>query len=58
MAAKSQRLKGPLFSLSVAINALGLAKETTSMVPAKAAFESTSDLLTTIRVGFLLVHVG
>ena len=61
MATNSQRPEGQdgiLSSLNVAIDALNLAKETSSVIPAKAAFASTSDLLATIRVSFLLVHVG
>jgi len=45
-------------SLNVAIGALNRAKEVTSVTPAKAAFTSAGVLLTTIRVGFLLAHVG
>jgi len=60
MAAKSQRpLKGRdgALSLNKAIDALNLA-EVSNIAPAKAAFASTSVLLTEIRVGFLPVHVG
>ena len=56
MTTRSQRPKGwdgALSSLDVAIDALNLAKEPTGTSPAKAAFESTSDLLTIIRVSFL-----
>jgi len=45
-------------SLNVAIGILNSAKEATSVTPAKAAFTSTGVLLTTIKVGLLLVHVG
>lgn len=51
-------------ALNVAIVALSLAKETTSFMPAKAAFSSTIILLNMIRVYFpvlycdeLLAHV-
>ena len=61
MTDKSQRPKGQdgaLSSLNAAIDALNLAKEASSITPAKAAFGSASVLLTTIRVDFLPVHVG
>ena len=53
MAAKSQRLKGrggTFSSLNVAIDAMNLAKEISSITPAKAAFGSVSIILTMIRV--------
>jgi len=53
MAAKPQRLKerdGILSSLNLAIEAMNLAKEVTSVTPAKAVFGTVSVLLTTIRV--------
>jgi len=59
MAAKSQRPKGQddaLFSLNVAIDALNLTKEVSSITPVKVAFGSAHVLLTEIRVGFLPVH--
>ena len=49
---------GALYSLNMAIDTLNLAKEATGLTPAKAAFESARDLLTTIRVSFFHVHVG
>ena len=49
---------GALPSLNAAIDALNLAKEASSVTPAKTVFASTSVLLATIRVGFLPVHVG
>ena len=61
MTTKPQRPKGQdgvLSSLNVAIDALNLAKSVSSITPAKAAFDSTGVLLSTIRVGFLPVHVG
>ena len=61
MATKSQRPKGQdgtLSSLNVAINTLNLAKDASSIIPARAAFNSASTLLTVIRVGCLPVHVG
>jgi len=61
MAAKSQRPKGRndvLSLLNEAIDALNLAKEASSITPARAAFGFASVLLTEIRVGFLPVHVG
>ena len=54
MATKSQQPKGQddaLSSLNVAIYALNLAKSVSTITPAKAAFDSTSVLLSTIRVG-------
>jgi len=53
MAAKSQRPKGrdsALSSLNVAIDFLNLAKEASSITPAKAAFGTVSILLTMIKV--------
>ena len=61
MATKTQRPQGQndiLSSLNMAIDALDLAKEATTVVSAKAAFTSASVLLTVIRVGLLPVHVG
>jgi len=61
MATKSQRPKGrddALSSLNMAIDALNRAKETTSIIPAEAAFTSAIVLLTMIKVGFLPVHVA
>ena len=54
MATKSQQPKGQddaLSSLNVAIDDLDLAKSVSTITPAKAAFDSTSVLLSTIRVG-------
>jgi len=56
MDAKSQRSNGQdgaLSSLSVAIEAINLAKEVSSITPAKAVFGSVSALLTMIRVRLL-----
>ena len=61
MTDESQRPMGQnaaLSSLNTAIDALNLAKETSTIIPAEAAFGSTSVLLATIRVGLLLVHAG
>jgi hypothetical protein len=44
---------GVLSTLNVVIEALSLAKEVSSITPAKAAFGSVSVLLTMIRVRFL-----
>jgi hypothetical protein len=58
---KSQQPKGrdrALSSLNAAIEAMNLAKEVSSMTPAKAVFGSVSVILTMIRVGFLLVRSG
>jgi len=57
MAAKSQRPKardGVLSTLNMAIDALNLAKEVSSITPAKAVFGSVGILLTMIRVRFAL----
>jgi len=57
MAAKSQRpngRSGALSSLNVAIDTLNLAKEVSSITPAKAVFGSVSILLTMIKVRCLL----
>jgi hypothetical protein len=42
-------------ALNAAIEALNLAKEVSSITPAKAVFGSVSVILTTIRVSSLLV---
>ena len=53
---RSQRRDdGTLSSLNAAIEAMNLAKEISSMTPAKAVFGSVSILLTMIRVGSLLI---
>ena len=57
MATKFQRPKGQdgvLSTLNLTIDALSLAKEISSVTPAKAAFGSVSILLTMIRASFLL----
>ena len=56
MATKTQRPEGQdgvLSSLNVAIDGLNLAKELSSITPAKAVFGSVSVLLTMIKVHFL-----
>ena len=61
MKSKFQRQKAPeglLFSLNAAIYTVDQARDTTSVKPAKGAFESASLLLTTIRVRFIPAHVG
>jgi hypothetical protein len=50
----SESRDGVLSSLNVAIEALNLAKEVSSITPAKAVFGSVSIILTMIRVGSLL----
>ena len=55
MATNSQRPKGQdgvLSLLNVAIEGLNLAKEISSITPAKAVFGTVSVLLTAIRVSF------
>ena len=57
MEAKSQRPKdreGVISLLSTTIEALNLAKEISSITPAKAAFGSVSVLLTMVKVRLLL----
>jgi len=57
----SQRQKGrdgALSSLNVAIDGLNLAKEISSITPAKAVFGSVAIILTMIRVSFLLFYDG
>jgi len=57
MAAKPQRPRerdGTISSLNIAIEAMNLAKEVSSITPAKAVFGSVSILLTMVRVRFLL----
>ena len=59
MATKTQRPKGrdgALSSLNIAIDGLNLAKEVSSITPAKAVFGSVAILLTMIRVSFLLFY--
>jgi len=47
---------GVYSSLNVAIDALNLAKEVSSIAPAKAVFGTVSVLLTMIRVSFLFCN--
>ena len=59
MDARSQRSKRQdvtLSTLNAAIEAMNLAKEVSSMTPAKAIFGSVSVILAMIRVGPLLVR--
>jgi len=61
MATNSQRPKerdGALSSLNMAIDALNLAKELSSVTPAKAVFGTVGVLLTMIRVCPLLFYEG
>ena len=56
MATKTQQPKerdGVLSALDIAIDALNLAKEVSSITPAKAAFGSVAILLTMIKVCLL-----
>ena len=58
MADKSQRPNGRdgvVSSLNVAIDGLNLAKELSSITPAKAVFGSAAILLTMIKASFLLI---
>jgi len=57
MEAGSQRPKGwegTILVLNATIEALNLAKEISSITPAKAVFGSVTVILTTIKVSFLL----
>ena len=59
MADKTQRPKGrdaTLATLNVTIDALNLAKELSSITPAKAVFGSVSILLVMVKVRFLLLR--
>ena len=61
MDAKSQRPKGrrgALSTLSVAVDALNVAKDISCIAPAQAAFSAVSVLLTMIRVSSLLFCRG
>ena len=51
---RPKRQDGVVTSLNIAIEAMNLAKEASSMTPATVAFSSVSLLLTTIRVRLLL----
>ena len=58
MTDKSQQPKGRdgvLSSMNMAIDGLNLAKELSSITPAKAVFGSVAVLLTMIKVSFLLI---
>ena len=58
METESRRPKGrdgAILALNAAIEALNLAKELSSITPAKAVFGSVSVILTTIKVSLLLV---
>jgi len=58
MEVKSQRPKGregAMSALNTAVEALKLAKELSSIAPAKALFGSVSTILAIIRVSFLPV---
>jgi len=60
MEAESKQPKereGAISALDVAIEAMNLAKEISSITPAKAVFGSVSVILTMTRVSFLLVCV-
>ena len=61
METESQRLEGPdgtLSSLNTAIDNLDLARDKSSVKPAKDAIDSAHLLLTTIRVRFLPLNFG
>ena len=50
------RDRAPELALDVSIEDMNLAKETSSITPAKAVFSSVSALLTAIRVRFLTLR--
>ena len=59
MEVKSQQIgpkdrEGSISALNATIEAMNLAKEVSSIMPAKAAFGAVSILLTMLRVRFLL----
>ena len=57
MKVKSQRSKGretAILVLDAAIEALNIAKELSSITPAKAVFSSVTIILTMIKVGLLV----
>jgi hypothetical protein len=59
MEADSQRPKGrdgTILALNMAIETLNLAKEVSSIMPAKAVFGSVSIILAMLRVSSLLVY--
>lgn len=59
MEAKPQQPKGrdgTLSSLNIAIEAMNLAKEVSSITPAKAVFGSVSILLTMVKVCVFVPH--
>ena len=59
MDVKPQRPKGrdgTISSLNIAIEAMNLAKEVSSITPAKAVFGSVGVLLTMVRVRFLVSY--
>jgi len=59
MKAKPRRQKGrdgTLSSLNMAIEAMNLAKDVSSVTPAKAVFGTVSAILTIVRVRFLISY--
>lgn len=50
--------EGAVSSLNAAVGALNLAKDASTITPAKAAFDSAGVLLTTIRVSSLPLYVA
>jgi hypothetical protein len=54
---RSKRQDVTLSTLNAAIEAMNLAKEVSSMTPAKAIFGSVGVVLAMIRVGSLLIHL-
>ena len=52
---RPNRRDGTISALDVTIEALNLAKEVSSIAPAKAVFATVNVIPTMIKVGFLLV---
>ena len=61
MATNSQQQTGQddaLSALNAAIAGLNIEKRTSSITPARAAFASVSNILTTVKVHFLSLHAA
>ena len=56
-AQRQERREDVLSSLNMAIESLNLAKELSSITPAKAVFSSAGIILTMIRVDFFLLRL-
>jgi hypothetical protein len=56
-AQRQERRENALSSLNVAIDALNLVREVSSITPVKAVFGSAGIIVTMIRVNFFLLHL-